>query len=90
MGRGGMALGVGGGPMAPGGAAAARDTMFRVGNGEREWCFDVWMTLGVALSGYGELCCPCVVVGERGCDGLVVKKSSAREGRSCERALLTH
>ena len=48
------------------------------------------MSLGIALSGYGELCCPCVVVGERGCDGLVVKKSSAREGRSCERALLTH
>jgi hypothetical protein len=33
VGLGGMVLGVGGGPMAPGGAAAARDTMFRVGGG---------------------------------------------------------
>ena len=43
------------------------------------------MSLGIALPNYGGLCWPCVVVGERGCGGLVVKKSSAREGRSCER-----
>ena len=76
--------------MAPGGAAAASDTMFRVGNGGGEWLDGVWMSLGIALDDYGGCCRPCVVYGERGCGGLVVKKSSAREGRSCEKALLTH
>jgi hypothetical protein len=53
-----MALGVGGGPMAPGGAAAARDTMFRVGNGGREWLDGVWMSLGIALDGYRRVLLP--------------------------------
>lgn len=49
-----MDLGVGGGPMAPGGAAAARETMFRGDNRERVVLDGSDISLGTVGGDYGE------------------------------------
>lgn len=53
VGLGGMDLGVGGGPMAPGGAAAARETMFRGDNWGRGVLDGVDISLGIVGGDYG-------------------------------------
>jgi hypothetical protein len=53
VGLGGMDLGVGGGPMAPGGAAAARETMFRGGDRGVGILDGVDISLGIVRGDYG-------------------------------------